>query len=747
MATKTKVRAARAGRPGPEAAKGAPAPSATPRIFDARPDRLDFRDLLYRPPLRSLPRCYPDDKAIASFLPSYVEAGLVLDQGTEGACTGFGLACVANYLLWVRHRRETPELPFDSVSPRMLYELARRYDEWPGQNYEGSSCRGALKGWHKHGVCSATLWPYPLDRKGKPVFVAPKESWDRDAARRTIGVYYRVNRESVVDLQAAVAEVGAVYVSAQVHDGWDSLLHDAARPAPQGHADIQGMRIPAARDPSKLGGHAFALVGYNEHGFIVQNSWGKKWGASGFGLLPYEDWIQHATDAWASALGVPADPDVAARVSSRWPIPSGRSFISLDRAARAPGNPPDDPWPVDHTFDNPAYRPWSTHDAYLHTLVSGNDGELCVSDVTSDPTDRSAYAVRIVHDHPLAWARQQPAGPIKVALYAHGGLNSESESIARIRVLAPYFKANGIYPLFLTWETGIGETLAAMAEDWWKKIAGEEAGRAAGILDMIRDTKDRAVEALARVLGRGIWSEMRENAQRSMGASRGLALLAKNLGVLSASLAAEQRSLELHLVGHSAGSILLGHLLERMMRADLLPSAPRIATCSLFAAACSVRFAVDRYVAAADASLLALNRLWLYYLSDANEKADGLPTPAAPAYGKSLLYLVSRALDDKRKMPLLGMERAAVAGYETNSDQWAEEELVSLQRWQQRWKPSAGGQQLARVITAPSVQNTRTGGQIQATHGSFDNNIPVMREVLERIRGAPLVSALEWLDY
>lgn len=29
--------------------------------------------------------------------------------------------------------------------------MARRYGEWPGENYEGSSARGAMKGWHQHG--------------------------------------------------------------------------------------------------------------------------------------------------------------------------------------------------------------------------------------------------------------------------------------------------------------------------------------------------------------------------------------------------------------------------------------------------------------------------------------------------------------------------------------------------------------------------------------------------------------------
>ena len=34
----------------------------------------------------------------------------------------------------------------------MLYEMARKYDEWPGEHYEGSSARGGMKGWMAHGV-------------------------------------------------------------------------------------------------------------------------------------------------------------------------------------------------------------------------------------------------------------------------------------------------------------------------------------------------------------------------------------------------------------------------------------------------------------------------------------------------------------------------------------------------------------------------------------------------------------------
>lgn len=51
------------------------------RRFDARPDRIDYRDRLYNPPLVSLPEQSPDPEFIAEHLPSYTGNGLILDQG------------------------------------------------------------------------------------------------------------------------------------------------------------------------------------------------------------------------------------------------------------------------------------------------------------------------------------------------------------------------------------------------------------------------------------------------------------------------------------------------------------------------------------------------------------------------------------------------------------------------------------------------------------------------------------------
>ncbi len=119
------------------------------RMMDTRRDSADFRDRIYQPALVRL-----QDQLISDR-----ERIRILDQGREGACTGFGLAAMVNYLNIGRGIEE-------EVSARMLYEMAKRHDRWPGEDYEGSSARGAMKGWYKNGVCPDSDWPYNPQRPG-----------------------------------------------------------------------------------------------------------------------------------------------------------------------------------------------------------------------------------------------------------------------------------------------------------------------------------------------------------------------------------------------------------------------------------------------------------------------------------------------------------------------------------------------------------------------------------------------------
>jgi hypothetical protein len=730
-------------RPAPPAAS-TPAKPAAPRRdpfgdrrFDARPDRLDLRDLTWQAPLKSLPARWPAVGDLERFLPAYIGAGLVRDQGADGACTGFGLAAVVNYLLFMRALESGKGEGFAAVSPKMLYELARRYDEWRGEDYEGSSCRGALKGWHKHGVCAEALWPY----RGRRV-VRPKEGWAEDALGRPLGVYYRIDIRSVVDLQAAIVQIGAVFVSAQVHDGWSSVPRVAT--PPMSHDDAALPTIPPPTD-GKRGGHAFALVGFNDRGFVVQNSWGEAWGARGFAVLRYEDWTRHASDAWAVALGVPQDRAASAerRAAIRWPSAKGRSLAFRDASARQAGNPQDDPWPEDRRFEHPANEPWPTARAYEHTLITGNNGHVQVTDFEAGVDgDVAAFVDGIACTRPAAWFTDpaRAAQPARLAIYVHGGLNGQDESIERIRVMGPVFAANGIYPLFLTWRTGPVETLLGIVRDKAAEWIGLDPDglRSAGWLDAIADKRDRAIELAANKAAKGLWTEMRGNARLSARPGRGLALLARSITKLRAALGAQP--LELHLVGHSAGSIVLGHLLGQLEPGTA--AKPAVAGCTLYAAACSARFAVDTYLAAGD-TVLPLPSLHLHHLTDAQEKDDDLlKFGPVTLYGKSLLYLVSRALDDVRKQPLLGMERAFDPAFLGNDDQWAASEHAALRTLQARVPPAN-----RHPVPHPVVRVDWRGKTVQARHGTFDNDIDGLTATLVRIRGGqPLVVPVEWLD-
>lgn len=684
-----------------------PAKTFNQRTFDARPDRVDLRDRVYQPRLISLPSRYPDLDQIGQYLPDYAKT-LVLDQGQEGACTGFGLAAVVNFLLWERNNLRTEGLT--TVSPRMLYHMARLYDEWPGEDYEGSSCRGAMKGWQRHGVCTEEYWPYGKGgKKGKSkTFAPPQAGWEQDAATRPLGAYYRIDKASITDLQSAIYEVKAIYCSANVHKGWFLKKTNALtviRP-----------------DEKNVGGHAFALVGYTEDGFIVQNSWGPGWGYHGFAIVSYEDWVANGTDAWVAVLGAPM------RVSTG-EVPTTFSTRPLKQfAAQRAGLPG-----AGFAYKNDKVRSLGESEAYEHTLVLGNNG-LPINRIVS--VENAAKAVeQVCLTAPQQWFGTQPASqPRRLAVFVHGGLNSEQGSIERIRVMAPYFRENGIYPLFITWKTGVMESIGDILDDAAREIfSGQPEMRDEGIVDRIQEAlaeaRDRSIEvACENLLVKPLWSQMKQNAAASAEGGAGLDLLAAHLKTLQGKVP----NLEIHLAGHSAGSIVLGYLF------DLLPKSVAAHSLSLFAPACTVAFAVEHYGAAIGGRKLTPEAVHVDIMDDERERAD-----TVGPYGKSLLYLVSRALENRHKMPLLGMQWAwqvpkAPQG-EWSSDRGSQEALA-------KW---AGiGANMTLHLHGKREEYVSTGaGRIRLAHGSFDNDVAVVSAMLRRMRGSTLAAKVENLAY
>ena len=642
------------------------------RQLDARPDTADFRDRLFEPTLVDVPARVPPDAFLRLRLP-------VLDQQSEGACTAFALATVAHYLL--RTRRTVPDRA--RVSTRMLYDMARRYDEWRGEAYSGSSCRGAMKGWHHHGVCAERLWPY---RTGDHV-EAYTEERARDAARRPLGAYFRVNHKDLVAMHAAFAEVGILFASCAVHEDWldpgdDGRIHWTTQ-------DI-------------LGYHAIAIVGYDERGFWFQNSWGAKWGRGGLGHVSYDEWLQRGTDVWVARLAVPVE------LSRPRAVAISRSALARQAA----------------TYAQADLRP--------HVISLGNDGRLREDGRFGTSVEDVRNIVR--NDLPRltrGWRKK------RVLLYAHGGLVPEEAAIQRVADYREALLDQQIYPLCFLWHTDFWTTVGNLLRDAGRQRAGGPLERAR---DLLLDRLDDTLEPLARMLGgRALWAEIKENALLATTAIRrvggelqeagGAARVARLLGEWMA----DDPDVELHVAAHSAGSVLMAPLVQLLTTDGLIEAGPaagmlglgrRIESLALWAPAATVALFMDSYAPAIDSG--AIRRAALFTLTDRAEQADD----CARIYNKSLLYLIAHALEARARdwirpehrhgTPLVGMARFVEAAPDLRR-------LIESGRLDWIRSPTAG----LPIGSAHAAHADR--------HGEFDDDCAVVAATVARILDRPHV--------
>jgi hypothetical protein len=644
--------------------KRLPPPSAEPattkagRRLDAAPDRVDIRDWFYQPRLVSLP-----DRII-----NIHRVPMVLDQGNEGACTGFALAAVINFL---RPR----ELVRESVSPRMLYEMARRYDEWPGESYEGSSARGGMKGWVRHGVCLESSWP-------KNLHGARHLTPERAEEARLIpgGAFYRVAHREVRDMHSALAEVGILYMTLMVHDGWDDPKdsHIELQYATES-GKITNVSLPVIKRKGRAdSGHAVAIVGYTEEGFIIQNSWGTKWGASGFALLPYEDYMLHATDVWAAQIGVPVKVDL-------WQQGYADTTSGAYRAQQV--------------VPLAEIRPY--------TIDIGNNGRLSDSgDYWTTEEDVQRLFREIIPEKTRGWSRR------RVLFYLHGGLNSEAAVARRIVAFRDAMLENEIYPVHIMWESGVMESLNSIIEDIFTeddKRAGKVADWWEATREGLIEAKDWSLELTAAVPGTALWNEMKENARlSSVGDVGGMRIVSKHVAAALKGLSpAELKKWELHVVGHSAGAIFAAHAMPLFCS-----TGTDFKTFQLMAPAMTVELFKKAVMPVVKKGNCPHPELFV--LSDQAERDD-----TVGPYGKSLLYLVSNAFEGRRGTPILGMQRyvTKVGG---KQDPALDPEVEAF---------------LDGHVIVANAGTTNYPGSGSETHGGFDNDAATMNTVISRILG------------
>lgn len=156
-----------------------------------------------------------------------------LDQGNEGACVGFS----------VSHEAAARPVLVKGVSAtvaRSIYTRARELDEWPGEDYEGTSVLAGIKAGRERGWYTEFRWAFGLN-----------------------------------DLILALGYKGPAVLGINWHEG----MLDTDQ---QGYVHADG---------EIAGGHAILATGVSvTRKFIrFRNSWGKDWGLNGDCLMSFTD--------------------------------------------------------------------------------------------------------------------------------------------------------------------------------------------------------------------------------------------------------------------------------------------------------------------------------------------------------------------------------------------------------------------------------------------------------------------------
>ncbi|MFE5407373.1 caspase family protein [Microbacterium sp. NPDC056569] len=289
--------------------------------------------------------------------------------------------------------------------------------------------------------------------------------------------------------------------------------------------------------------------------------------------------------------------------------------------------------------------------------------------------------------------------PVPVLIWAHGGLTDKAAGLKTAHHQVDWWKKNGVYPIHLVWESGLMTTLADV-------LSGKATGSRG-----FTDITDLAVEAAARVLGgRKFWDDMKLDSAAAClpalkdGTRGGADVLAAELRDY---MAANQDAIEIHVAGHSAGSIYHSHFVPRLFEGP--NPVDHVATVTFLAPA--VR--LDTF----EAQLLPLaetgkiHDVSIFTMDEKHEKRDN----TAGVYRKSLLYLVSRAFEAERDAKILGLD----------------EHLRSAGRTM-----AYLGDDPARLVKGPTSQGRLSSTQA-TSHGDFDNDVETMMSLARRVLGVP----------
>ncbi|CAM4174673.1 caspase family protein [Vreelandella rituensis] len=345
-------------------------------------------------------------------------------------------------------------------------------------------------------------------------------------------------------------------------------------------------------------------------------------------------------------------------------------------------------------------------------LVNLNGGRFS-SDGDWD-TDQGDVDALFDRDLELALqAAEQEGRALRIVFFAHGGLVKESSGLEIAHKHLAWWQRNHVYPIYFVWETGLFETLGQL-------LARALSGARNFVSDHVTDP---LIETIAHDAG-GVmtWSGMQFAARlasatpESVDGEGGAHYVVRKLKAFCERHT--EKAIELHAVGHSAGSIFLAHFLDAASTLGV----PSFKSMHFLAPAIRVdlfRKLVENRIGAGK----GVDRLCLFTMYRDFERDDH----CARIYRKSLLYLIYYALEPERKEPILGLEECLRRDASMRT-------LFGLD------SPRVGD---AEVVFSRSPTDNGRSASLSTTHGGFDDDAATMNSVLRRILGKADADTIE----
>lgn len=313
----------------------------------------------------------------------------------------------------------------------------------------------------------------------------------------------------------------------------------------------------------------------------------------------------------------------------------------------------------------------------------------------------------IIREHIPAWTASLPEGePLRVVVWAHGGLVGERLGLQIAQKHIDWWQRNGVYPIYFVWETGLFDALRSILEAVARRIPG------LGTRDLFDFTTDPLIQEGVRALGGvHVWGAMQKNAELCSAANGGARYVAQRLKELADDAALRSdRDLQLHAVGHSAGSIFHSWFLPMATGADI--GVPGFSTLQLLAPAITIPDFSAR-LAQHLGPRRAAEKAVMYTMKKSFEEDDS----CIGIYRKSLLYLIHHALEPERRTPILGLD-LSVRAHAATARLFGLHGVADVP---------------GRVVwSATDAGNGRSSTRAK-THGGFDDDAATMNSVAANV--------------